>query len=204
MKELQPKSTIPDKAPDINDKATWGTKYKDAPNDLDTFLQARDEWARSQGEKSARDSITQQEQQRTFEKLRVDVATRDQAARAKFKDYDAVVVPIAPILANSPILKDFCMKNPMGAEVAYELGRNPAVLESLMRSDTWAAGEQLINMAARLKAPKAAQITNAPEPITPVGSRETVRPKLIDLAAKDPGSYIREMNKRDLARRRAN
>ena len=132
------------------------------------------------------------------------MATRDNAARAKFKDYDAVISPIVPILASIPILKDFVTKNPMGSEVAYELGRNPAILQSMLQSnDIWTVGEQLISMAARLKAPKPVEFTKAPEPITPVGSREGAKVNLTNLASKDTAGYIAEMNKRELARKRA-
>lgn len=204
LKELQPKSKIPETKPDINDKATWGEKYKDSPNDLDTFLQARDEWAEAQGEKRARDSINQAEQQRQEIAIKTEVARKEQDSRKKHPDYDATINPIVPIIRSSPILKDFIAKNPMGTEVAYELGKNPAVLQKLMQGDMWAAGEQLINMAARLKAPRPVEITKAPEPLKPVGSRETVRPNLAEMSAKDVNGYIATRNKQELARRRAN
>jgi hypothetical protein len=205
LKEMTPKAEVPDKCPDINDQKTWGKKYQDATNDLDTFLKARDEWVEAQSEKKFAERQQQAEAAKALGKQRIDVATRDQAARGKYKDYDAVINPVIPILASSPILKDFVTKNPMGSEVAYELGKNPAVLQTLLQTaqtDIWAAGEQLISMAARLKAPKPVEITKAPEPITPVGSRETVKTNILQLASKDNGAYIAEMNKRDLNRLR--
>lgn len=205
LKEMQPKAESPDKMPDINDKATWGKKYQDAPNDLETFLKARDEWAEAQGERKALDRQRQESANQAFQKQRIEVASRDDAARKKFNDYDTTINAILPILAGSPLLKDFVWKNPMGSEVAYELGRNPAVLQTLLQTaqaDMWAAGEQLISMAARLKAPKPVEITKAPEPITPVGSRETGRVNLTQLASKNTGAYIAEANKRELARLR--
>lgn len=204
LKELAPKNNVPDKKPDINDKETWGEKYKDAPNDLDTFLQARDEWAQSQGEKKLREEMSRQSEIQRNEKARIDVVAKEQTSRAKHTDYDSVINPIVPVIASIPLLKDFIAKNPMGTEVAYELGRNPAVLEQLMRSDAWTAGEQLLNMAARLKAPKPVEISNAPEPIKPVGSRETIKPRLGELASKDINGYIAMRNKQELTKRRAN
>ena len=204
IKELTPKAEVLDKAPDINDQKTWGKSFQDKPNDLETFLKAHAEWAESQGEKRVIERQSQEKAAQAAEKLRVDVATRDNAARAKFKDYDAVISPIVPILASIPILKDFVTKNPMGSEVAYELGRNPAILQSMLQSnDIWTVGEQLISMAARLKAPKPVEFTKAPEPITPVGSREGAKVNLTNLASKDTAGYIAEMNKRELARKRA-
>lgn len=204
LKELQPKSEVPEKQPDINDKATWGNKYKESPNDLETFLKAHSDWAKEEGKREERSNYSLAEQHKQQMAIKTAVMQKEQEARVKHKDYDSVINPIVPVIQNIPILKDFISKNPMGAEVAYELGRNPAVLETLMRSDVWAAGEQLLNMAARLKAPKAAEITQAPDPIKPVGSRDTVKPKLADLAAKDVSGYIKTMNKQELARKRAN
>jgi hypothetical protein len=203
LKELQPKAEVPDKEPDINDKGTWGDKYKDAPNDLESFLKAHAEWAREDGKREERATVTQAEQARQQAAVRTAVLQKEQESRTKHADYDAVVSQIAPLVGNIPILKDFIAKNPMGTEVAYELAKNPAVLQTLMRSDMWTAGEQLLSMAARLKKPFAIQITKAPEPIRPVGSRETVKPKIADLAVKNIGAYIDTMNKRELNRRRA-
>lgn len=201
LKEMTPKAEVSETKPDINDQKTWGKKYQDKPNDLDTFLQARDEWIEAQAEKKFTDRQNQASAEQKLQKQRIDVAEKDNAARKKFTDYDAVINPIVPILSSSPILRDFVTKNPMGSEVAYELGRNPAVLQTLLQNpDVWSVGEQLISMAARLKAPKPVEITKAPEPITPVGSRETVRVNLPQLASKDTGGYIAEMNKRELAR----
>lgn len=209
LKEMTPKAEIPDKQPDINDPMTWGKKYqnmsaeqlKDA-NVLENFLKARDEWSEAQGERKATERQKQGETAKALEKQRLDVATRDQAARGKYKDYDAVITPIIPILASNGLLKDFVTKNAMGSEVAYELGRNPAVLQTLLQNpDIWAVGEQLLSMAARLKAPKPVEITKAPEPITPVGSRETARVNLPQLASKDTGAYMAEMNKRELKKK---
>lgn len=205
LKKLQPKISVPDKAPDINDQKTWGDKYKNSPNDLETFLQARDDWAIAQGEKRAQDNWTRQKQEDQQRAVQAAVMQKINDSRVKHNDFDAVVRSISATVDSSPILTDFLAKNPMGMEVIYELGKNPAVLQTIMQGDMWTAGEQLMSMAARLKKPAAPQITNAPEPITPVGSRETIKPKVADMAARsDLSDYMTTMNKRELARRRAN
>lgn len=196
----KPVNKVPDNEPDINDQSTWGDKYKDSPNDLKTYLTAYREWAEAGAEKKVHESIAQQNYCQQQDKIRVEVAAREQEARAKYSDYDTVISPIVPVIASVPILKDFAA-TPMGPQVIYELAKNPAVLDRIMRSDTWSAGEQLLNIAARLKAPKPADITNAPEPIKPVGSRETVKPRIVEMASKDIGGYFETMNKRELAAR---
>lgn len=202
LRELQPKIEVPEKAPDINDKATWGKKYQDAPNDHETFLKARDEWAREEGRKAERSAYAQAEQQRQAMAVHTEVERKQQESRAKHSDYDSVINPIVPVIANIPLLKDFIAKDPMGTEVAYELGRNPVILQKLLQSmqiDVWQAGGQLLSMAARLKKSAATQITNAPEPIKPVGSRETIKPNLSQLS---DGDYIKMRNKQELAKKR--
>ncbi|CAN5949963.1 unnamed protein product [Sphagnum jensenii] len=202
LREMQPKSAVPIKQPDINDQKSWGDKYKDAPNDYETFLKAHADWAMEEGRRSEREAFNQAKAQQEQLAIRTEVAKKEQESRVKHADYDTVINQVAPIIGTIPILKDFIARNAMGTEVAYELGKNPVVLEQLMRSNVWDAGEQLLNMAARLKAPKVAEITKAPEPITPIGSRETVRPRLAELAAKDVGAYINQQNKAELARKR--
>jgi hypothetical protein len=202
LQELQPKHTAPSKQPDINDQKSWGDKYKDSPNEYETFLKAHADWAMDEGRRLERQAYSQAQTQKEQLAIRTEVAKKEQDSRGKHSDYDTVVTPIAPIIGRIPIIKDFIARNAMGTEVAYELGKNPVVLEQLMRSNVWEAGEQLLSMAARLKAPKTVEITKAPEPITPVGARETVRPRLAELAAKDVGAYIAQQNKKELDRKR--
>lgn len=204
LKELQPKTTVPTSEPDINDQKTWGDKYKASPNDYETFRSAYKDWAMEEGRRLERNSYTEAQNQQAQLAMRTEVARKEQESRAKHTDYDSIIGPIVPVITSIPILKDFIARNAMGTEVAYELGKNPQILEQLMRSNVWDAGEQLLSLAARLKAPRPIEITKAPEPITPVGTRETVRPRLADLAAKDVGAYIRAQNKQELARKRAN
>lgn len=203
LKELQPKIEVPEKEPDISDQSTWGEKYKNSPNDIENFLKAHADWAKEEGRREERASVSQADQQRQALATRADVAKKEQDSRSKHADYDSIVSPIVPVIANIPLLKDFIAKNSMGIEVMYELGRNPATLQQIMQSDMWTAGEQLLNIAARLKKPAASQITEAPEPIKPVGSRETVKPNLSDLAMNDTNGYIKAMNKRELSKKRA-
>lgn len=191
--ESRPKDSIPDKEPDINDYKT-----------LEEYKTDYRKWAKEEGRREERLANQQQEQAKQQAKIRADVETRQQKSREKHADYDSVVSPIVPVIASVPLLKDFVAKNPMGTEVVYELAKNPAILDQIMKSDVWEAGERLLNIAARLKKPAAPQISNAPEPIKPVGSRETVKPKLAELASKDINGYIAKRNKDELARRRTN
>ena len=202
IKELTPKVEAPTNMPDINDQKTWGTKYQDKPNDLETFLKARDEWAKAEGKKEYTELQNREKAAETERANRAATMQKIEKSRASHQDFNTVVGSISQIVDGSPILMDFMVKNPMGMEVIYELGKNPAILQQIVQGDDWAAREQLINMAARLKAPKPVQITKAPEPITPVGSRDTGKVNLAQLAAKNTGEYIAEANRRELAKLR--
>lgn len=126
--------------------------------------------------------IAAAEKARAADAERVAVATKEQASRAKHTDYNDQISKIFPVIKNSPLLKDFIAKNPMGTEVAYELAKNPAILEQLRHQNIWEAGEALLGMAARLKNPPAAvKVSATPEPIKPTGSTETLPVKLVEL-----------------------
>jgi hypothetical protein len=195
LKEFETPLT-PTNEPDINDKSTWGKKYQDAPNDFETFKAAYRDWAKAEGAKESVAELNQRAEQQKQLEIRANVAKRESESRAKHPDFDAVVAPVVPIISNIPVLKDFIAKNPMGTEVAYELAKNPAVLKQLSTADAWEAGETLINMAARLKKPAPVSVSNAPSPIKPVGSRETVKPRLSQMSDAD---YVSMRNKQELA-----
>lgn len=190
---VKPKDEIPESEPDINDYKT-----------LDEYKADYKKWAKEEGKREERLANSQAEESRKTLALRANVEAKAQESRAKHADFDAIVNPIVPVIASSPILKDFLAKNAMGAEVMYELGRNPAVLDQIMRGDMWEAGERLLGIAARLKKPAAAAVSNAPEPIKTIGSRETVKPRLTELASKDINGYMAKANKAEIARKRAN
>lgn len=171
---------------------------------LENYEQALIDYAKGLGRQEYQTETTQADQQRQQMALKAAIATKAQESRAKHLDWNQVVQPFAPLMDSIPILSDFIAKNPLGTEVAYELAKQPALLEQLRNSDMWAAGEQLLNIAARLKKPAVATISNAPEPIKPVGSHEGTKPKLTELASKDINAYVRIRNKQELDKLRLN
>lgn len=185
----KPQVTVPSSEPNINDYKT-----------LEEYQTDFKKWAMAEGkreERAVQDAVVEQHRQ---EKVRVEVATRENESRAKHADYDAVINPIVPVIGSVPLFRHFIANNPMGTEVMYELGKNPAILDQIMRSTSmWEAGERLLNIAARLKQPKAAPITNAPAPIKPVGSREALKPDMGQLASKDMNGYHALRKKQRLA-----
>jgi hypothetical protein len=193
LRELQPKPKELGERPKIADFDT-----------LENYDKAVDDWNELRSEKKFNEGLTARQQHEQIAKLRMDVQVRAKESRIKHADFDAVVAPLAGVMDSIPVLSDFIARNSMGTEVAYELAKNPVILEQLKRQDHWAAGEQLINMAARLKAPKPVQVSDAPAPIKPVGSREVVKPNLVQLATHDINGYMALKKKQKLARMRAN
>lgn len=193
LKELQPKAKPLGDRPKIEDHDT-----------LENYDKAVDEYHEAKGEARFNEKLTAKQKEDELFRIRADISAKENESRAKHTDFDQVVMPIVGVVGSIPILKDFIAKNPMGTEIVYELGKNPAILAQLRNSDNWAAGEMLINMAARLKKPVVAEVSNAPEPIKPVGSREVVKPRLAQLATKDINGYMALRRKQELAKRRAN
>ena len=190
------------KVPDINDQSTWGDKYKNAANDLETYHKARDEWVEAQAEKK----FTEKSNKETAQKRQDDrtklVINKMGESRKKNADFDSIVQPYAPYFENIPLLSDFLVNNPHGTDVMYELCKNHKVFKKLLESnDVWSAGQTLLSMAERVSKPPAPEITQAPEPIKPIGSRETAPTKLEQLASKNTAQYIKIMNQRELKAR---
>lgn len=168
---------------------------------LEEYDRAVDDWNDRRIDTKTNERLNATERSRIADAERVAVETKQAASRVKHADYDNVIAPIVPIIGAIPILKDFIAKNPLGTEVAYELGKNPALLEQLMRQNMWEAGESLINMANRLKTPVKVAPTNAPDPIKPVGSNEIVKVKMSSLPT---GDYIAARKAQEMKARRLN
>ena len=203
LQALKPSDKVSETEPDISHQETWGEKYSKVENTLENFLKAHADWAREEGKRLERDSYKEAQLERQRNELRINLQTQVREMQTKHADFSQVFNPIVPIIDRIPVLQNFVATQPMGIAVAYELGKNPAVLEQLSRQNMWQAGETLLKMAARISQPKVIEQTNAPEPIKPVGSREVAKASLADLAAKDVNGYIHTMNKRELAKKRA-
>lgn len=202
LAKLRPVHEIPKDAPDINDQSTWGKKYANEPNNLETFLKARDDWSENRGRNSYSQEQAQVAEQRRNQAIRADIARKEQLTIAKHPDYYDAIAPVAPIIARMPILKQYIAEMEMGTDIAYHLARNPASLQQLQTMTPFQAGKFLFALEDRLKAPTT-KITNAPEPIKPIGSREVSRPNMATMAAKDINGFIALRNKQELAKKRA-
>jgi hypothetical protein len=131
--------------------------------------------------------------------VRTAVATREAKARTKYTDYDATIMPIVPVIGSMPILREFIGGSELGSEVAYHLGKNPAVLQQLKNLSPIDLGRQLFALETRIKTASTVKQSDAPDPIKPVGNREGVRPNMAQLAEKDINGFVARRNKQELA-----
>lgn len=204
LKATQPKETPFATEPNINDKSTWG-QYKDGEDNLETFLKAHKEYVKQEARKEY-DSETNaakaaDKQREALAKIQAQAAK----ARTKYPDFDAVMKPAAGVLDRIPVVASFIENNAHGMDVAYELVKNPAILAQMYQNpNIWETGQQLLKMADKIANPAPVKQSNAPDPITPVGSREVLKPSIAQLATKDTAGYIRLMNKRELKQRKGN
>jgi hypothetical protein len=131
--------------------------------------------------------------------------SRAEAARAKYKDFDAVAMLAPTEIPQGSAVDLFVLEDPAGADLLYHL-QQPANRPELKRILRLAPLEQLktlVRLGDRLTtAPTAARSTHAPDPPVVLSSRATPG-DAVDraLAADDTGAYMAEMNRRELARR---
>jgi len=106
---------------------------------------------------------------------RAEIAQREDAARAKYSDYNEVVHAqnFAPLLESSPGVFQALAEHDAGPDIAYYLGKNPEAVQSLAKMSPIHAAMELGRIAATLgpgeKEPqKASTESKAPAPIAPI------------------------------------
>lgn len=191
LEALKPPEKPLGEAPKIEDYQT-----------IEEFVKDTLDYGKRLGLHEASQQSLQAQSDRQMAATRSAVAVKEAQSRAKYADFDRVLSPLVPVFGSIPVLKDFIGESDMGTEVAYHLAKNPVLLDEISRMTPFAAGRQLLTLEAKLKAPPVAQ-SSAPAPITPVGSREGLRPSLADLASKDINGYIAKRNKEELGRLRS-
>lgn len=119
------------------------------------------------------------EQQRVG--LRVE-AFRDQAEEAKkvYADFDQVVALASDRRFVSDDLSLMILESDQSADLAYHLGKNPALAVQLSQMSPVAAARELGRIEATLAPPKPKTATKAPDPINPVTGRAATPAKDIN------------------------
>lgn len=97
-------------------------------------------------------------------------------ARVKYNDFDEVA--FNPSIPYSEAMTDLVMTSEQGSDIAYYLGQHPEDAQRIARLSDRDAAREIGRLEVRVSIPQPKTISNAPEPPSTVGSKETV--------AKDP------------------
>jgi hypothetical protein len=130
-------------------------------------------------------------------KVREAFDKKAEEARRKYDDYD--VVAMGNHVAYSPATLQLVVESEVGAELAYYLGKNPDVAKELAHLSPILAAKEIGRLEERFKQPKSQpkKITNAPPPISPVGSNDKATKNLNEMSTEEYIKHRRaQMNKR--------
>lgn len=157
-----------------------GKPVPDQFEDYESYLEALVDWKSDQ-------KISQREQVRerqTSEQQKVS-AFQEQVARAREQYADFEAVAFNPSLPISEHMQAVILDSDQGAALAYHLGKHPGEAARIAQLPPMAAARELGRIEATLQAPAAPRrASSAPEPITPVGTREA--------ASRDPSKMTTE------------
>lgn len=99
--------------------------------------------------------------------LQANFAPQVAEAREKYPDFDALVMGERTPL--SDVMQEIVMDSDVGAEVAYQLCKNPAETQAIAGLSPLEQARKLGAIEANLSRPAPGKTTKAPDPMTPVG-----------------------------------
>ena len=117
----------------------------------------------SEAEKAEQARVEQLEAQQKAE-LAQGWAEQVVEAKGRYSDFEQVAYS-API---SDELAQFVMASDQGADIAYHLGKEPAIAQQLSAMPLVEAAREIGRLEARLSLPKPNMQPSAPDPVTPV------------------------------------
>jgi len=120
-------------------------------------------------EKRAAEKLAQREEAVRRDRMAETFQERLDKALDRFPDFTEVVS--SPTLAINTDMAEFIADSEHGPDLAYHLGKNPALAARIANMPTIKAARELTRIEAELAAKPKAQPSKAPEPITPVGTR---------------------------------
>ena len=145
--------------------------------DDDAYLEARLEQL---AEKKAAEKITQLERQRAHEKASEQFLERAEKASEKYPDFSEVTGN--PNLPINEGMAEFIADSDVGPDVAYYLGKHPGKAAEIARMSPIKAARELTRIEGEVSTKPTVKTSNAPAPITPVGTRGAVQTNLADMS----------------------
>jgi hypothetical protein len=113
--------------------------------------------------------MAEREQQLEAEKRSESFIEKAEKASERYADFQQVVGN--PSLRINEAMAEYISDSDMGADVAYHLGKNPSQAAQIAQLSPIRAAKELARLESELAARPKAKPSQAPEPITPVGTR---------------------------------
>lgn len=152
-------------------------KLEDFDYDESQFNEALDNWTQSSLSNSVRQARLEEQQhearlaqQRTMALAQETFVERANDFELDHPDFREVVAKVP----QSQVLTSAVLVSEDGPALAYHLGKNPDLAQSLSSMNPYMAMLEIGKISAKLSAPAPAQTTNAPAPSKPVGSSASI------------------------------
>ena len=139
---------------------------REAFRDDDAYLQAQIEHL---AEKKAAEKLEQRQRMQEQERMQETFLEKAERASEKYPDFNEVVGN--PTLAINTNMAEFIAESELGHEVAYHLGKNPALAVRIANLSPVKAAMEMARIEREIAAKPKATPSKAPEPINPVGNR---------------------------------
>lgn len=149
-------------------------------------------------EKRAREIVEQRTKAEQTDHLREQYEERTEKAKERYADFTAVVEN--PLLPVNEAMAEFIMDSEHGPDVAYFLGKNPAKAAEIARLSPIRAARELSRIEAEIASKPKVTPSNAPDPITPVGTRGKASASSLPSDDDDIDTWMRK--ERERAKRR--
>lgn len=172
--------------------AQQAPEAKEAPKqddyeDYDDYLVAKAEYnveqklraenaKKTAEQKEAERNQKQQQNQQNFN-------THAEKAREKYDDFDTVA--LNPTLPTSDAMYESIVESDMGAEVLYYLGQHMDEAYGIAQMSDLSAAREIGRIEAKLSLPQSKTVSDAPEPIESIGSKESVSTDMESLPIND-------------------
>lgn len=145
-------------------------------------------------EKRAAEKLAERERTREAEQRNEKFLERAEKASERYPDFQSVVFnPQVPI---NDHMAEFIAESDHGADVAYHLGKNPAEAARIAQMSAVKAARELTRIEAEIAAKPKATPSKAPEPITPVGSRNKSSTGTLPSDSDDIDTWMRKERER--------
>lgn len=150
-------------------------------------------------EVKARELLEQRQKAERAEKSQEIFLERAEKAQERYPDFQAVISnPTLPINA---AMAEFIEDSEHGPDVAYFLGKNPGKAYEISQLPPMKAARALVAIESELAAKPKASPSKAPEPITPLGTRNKSTSSSLPSDSDDVETWMRKERERAAKRR---